>query len=127
MATTANTARRESRSHRPVSQRPDPTDEPVVSRACDTPPEQLELISDDYALGILEALSEGPKRGRDLIEACDASRATIYRRLDRLADAGFVRGETTLDPDGHHCKMFELVRSDLTVTIENGALTVVTR
>lgn len=125
MATTADTATGESGSRLSApDHRAEPDDTPVVTRAQDGAPTQLELVADDHALSILEALEEGPKRGRELIDACDGSRATVYRRLDRLNEAGFVTAEVTLDPDGHHCNVFNLVRDTVRVTVENGGLTV---
>jgi len=123
MATTADPMSVESRSP-PGGRRTEQTEGPVVSRTSDGTPDQLELVTDEYALAVLEALGDGPKRGRDLIEGTEGSRSTVYRRLNRLVDAGFVRAETALDPDGHHCKEFRLVRSTLTVTVENGDLRV---
>jgi hypothetical protein len=63
-------------------------------------------------------------RARKLYDACESSRAAIYRRRERLVDAGFVREETAIDPDGPDCKLFRLVRDTFTVTIENGGVTV---
>lgn len=127
MAMTTDTAIGDVRSRPTAARGPDPDDEPVVSRSRGEPPAHLELMDDEYALSILASLSDGPKRGRDLIDACEGSRATVYRRLDRLEAAGFVTGETTLDLDGHHCKEFRLVRDTVTLTVENGGLTVTAR
>lgn len=102
----------------------EPVTDPVESRASGQSPPEVELLDDQYARSILVALSSGPKRGRDLIETLDASRPTVYRRLDRLTEAGFVRTTTTLDPQGHHCKAYRLVRDTLTITIEDGGFTV---
>lgn len=119
MATTATTDRPRSRD----AQREDAPD--AVVAACDDVPAQLRLLDDEYAREILAALAGTPMRGRDLIERCEMSRATVYRRLDRLRAAGLVTAETAVDPDGHHCQEFRLARDELTVRIENGALTVV--
>jgi DNA-binding transcriptional ArsR family regulator len=116
MATTAQT----DRPHTDTTDREDV----VVSERADTPA-PLRLLDDEYAREILAALAGAPMRGRDLIERCGMSRATVYRRLDRLRDAGFVTAEMTVDPDGHHCNEFRLVRDEVTVHIEDGALTVV--
>ncbi len=127
MAMTADTTTGESHSPPGVRPRTDPGEKPVVSRAVAEAPDQLALLADDYAREILQALGGGPKRGRDLVADCEGSRATVYRRLDRLADAGLVRAETALDPDGHHAKEFRLVRDTLAVTVEDGGLTVTAR
>jgi hypothetical protein len=48
----------------------------------------------------------------------------VYRHLDRLVEGEFVTTETDLDPNGHHCKLFRLVRDTVTVTVEDGGITV---
>jgi hypothetical protein len=50
----------------------------------------LDLLEDEYTRRILEALAEEPRPARELIEATDASRATVYRRLNSLQDHGLV-------------------------------------
>lgn len=86
--------------------------------------EQLSLLNDAHAREILTVLATGPRGGRALAEACDISRATAYRRLNRLADAGFVTAELCPDPDGHHRKEYHLVRNRLRVEINRGTITV---
>lgn len=120
---------------------PDPTDprsrghdrpteganDQLVSTSDDAVPAELDLLEDEHARDILVALTDGPQRGRDLVAACDASRPTVYRRVNRLEAAGLVTAGTCVDPDGHHCKEFRLVRDRLTVSIANGAVTVTVR
>lgn len=127
MATTADTLTGESRLRPGVTQRPEPDEERVVSQASDGAPDQFALLADEFAQSVLVALAAGPSRGRDLVADCEGSRATVYRRLGRLVDTGLVRAETRLDPEGHHCKEFRLVRDSLSVTVENGALVVTAR
>ena len=107
-------------------QRSEPPDA-VVDRSTDEPPEALELLADPYARELLVELSRDPCCGRALAEACSFSRPTVYRRLNRLEDAGLVEAETRLEPDGNHCKEFALVRDSLAVTIADGAITVTAR
>jgi len=126
MATTADMLTGESKS-RPGVGAPEPGEEPVVSRTSGEVPDQLDLLADDYARSLLESLGTGPMRGRELAADCEGSRATVYRRLDRLVEAGLVRTEMSLDPEGHHCKLFRLARDTLTVTVEDGGLTVTAR
>ena len=102
----------------------DTTDTPVITSEASEAPEPLSLLDDEHARAIMLALTEGPHRGRELAETCDSSRPTVYRRLNRLEEAGLVTTETILDPDGHHCKEFHLVRDQLTVTIEDGTMLV---
>jgi DNA-binding HxlR family transcriptional regulator len=119
MATTHARATR-----RPEDER---TDDPVVSRTDSAAPAAISLLDDEHTQSILAALAGGPRRGRELIDACAASRPTVYRRLDSLTEAGLVTAETHVDPDGHHCKQFRLVRDRLTVRIEAGTVTVTAR
>ena len=100
------------------------TDTPVITNEASGSPEPLSLLDDEHAREILLSLTGGAKRGRELAGSCDSSRPTVYRRLNRLEAAGLVTTETVLDPDGHHCKEFRLVRNRLTVTIENGTMLV---
>jgi DNA-binding transcriptional ArsR family regulator len=99
-------------------------DEPTVSRCGDGAPAPLRVLDDDHAREIVRALAAGPACGRRLSRACSASRPTVYRRLDALEDAGLVTADLRLDADGHHRKRFRLARDRLTVTIDDGALTV---
>lgn len=66
----------------------------------------LSLLGDTYARRILLLLVERPRTGRELTTATDMSRPTVYRRLERLREAGLVGSELQLDPDGHHRNRF---------------------
>jgi predicted transcriptional regulator len=97
--------------------------ESVVSTVSDEAPQEVELIAENHALSVITALAEGPKACRELVEVCGGSRSTVYRRVNDLADAGFVVEETKLDPGGHHCKRFRLARDKVHVTIEEDGIT----
>ncbi len=68
--------------------------------------ELLSLLGDEYARSILQTIAETPSPGRDIVEETGFSKATVYRRLDRLEAAGLVASETMFDPDGHHRERF---------------------
>lgn len=70
--------------------------------------EFLSLLGDEYSRAVLEALAERPLSGGDIVELTGFSKATVYRRLDRLEEAGLVSSETVFDPDGHHRERFDL-------------------
>jgi DNA-binding transcriptional ArsR family regulator len=78
----------------------------------------LTLLEDDYSRAILEALRADPRPARDLVEECAASRATIYRRLDRLEEAGLVDSWLSYDADGHHRTVFEATLDSVTVGLD---------
>lgn len=77
----------------------------------------LDLLDDEYARGILSALTDAPRPARELMDACGGSRATVYRRLDRLEAHDLVRAETELHAGGHHRKVFEASVDRVTVDL----------
>jgi len=82
----------------------------------------LELLDDEYARGILEATVEEAVPARELAERLDASRATVYRRLERLEEAGLVEPTMSYDADGYHRKVFRATLRSVTVTLDGGAV-----
>ena len=99
-------------------------DDPEGAPTNGSAPSLLELLDNEHTQSILKTLCRGPKRGRDLIDACEASRATIYRRLDRLEATGLVTTELYVDPDGHHCETYRLQLDQLHVAVESGTVSV---
>jgi predicted transcriptional regulator len=75
----------------------------------------LDLLSDEYARQVIDALSDRPASAPALLESLSASRATIYRRLNDLEAAGLVEAAVAVDPDGHHRKRYHLVVEELQV------------
>jgi len=88
-------------------------DDPTVDTT-----EVLSLLSDEYAREMLNALVEDPLSARALSERLDMSRATIYRRLDRLESAGVIESSMIVDPDGHHRKRFSVVVDQMQLLFE---------
>jgi DNA-binding transcriptional ArsR family regulator len=68
----------------------------------------LSLVSDEYAHDILSALGDQPLAARELVERLEASRATVYRRLNKLESAGIVESSMSIHPEGYHRKKFRL-------------------
>lgn len=85
--------------------------------------ELLELLGDEYAACILETVVEQPRTGREIVEATDISKATTYRRLERLENAGLVESTMQLDEDGHHCKQFHAIVQSVQVGFGKDGLT----
>lgn len=82
----------------------------------------LELLDDDYARGIIEATTDEAVPARRLAERLDASRSTVYRRLERLEEAGLVEPTMSYDADGYHRKVFRATLQSVTVTFGGGAV-----
>jgi len=80
----------------------------------------LDLFGDEYTRRVFEAVSERPRGGRDVAEAADVSRATAYRRLNDLREAGLVTTEYHIAPDGHHRKQFAASAQHLSVSLDDG-------
>jgi DNA-binding transcriptional ArsR family regulator len=100
------------------------------SLSASTPPtsaidadELLGLLGDEYAREVVDRLSAGARTGPALVEACDASKATVYRRLNRLEEVGLVASRTALDPDGHHHQVYRLTIAEATLSLDADGLT----
>jgi predicted transcriptional regulator len=83
----------------------------------------LGVLNDDYARELLEAVAGEAKTARDLVTECSASRATVYRRLNRLEETGLVETEMTFDADGHHRTAYRATDTDVTVALDRTGLT----
>lgn len=100
----------------PVQMSESPTSTPLRSHATGTaatepaidPTATLALLSDEYARDILEVLGDEPLPAREIHDRLEVSRATVYRRLERLESAGLVTRSTAVHPDGHHRAQFTL-------------------
>jgi len=82
----------------------------------------LEVISDTYARNILTALADRPTAAATLAEELDASRPTVYRRLNSLESAGLIESTVALDADGHHRKRFHAVVDSANLTFDSSGI-----
>lgn len=64
------------------------------------------LLDDDCARTILEATVREPKSADELVAQCDASRATVYRRLEELENHELVKVRQQPDAEGHHYRVY---------------------
>ena len=83
----------------------------------------FELLDDALSWSIVNAVREEPKPARKLVEECDGSRPTVYRRLDRLETAGIVDSYVELHPDGHHRKVFTTDAEAISLDLGDGGFT----
>jgi predicted transcriptional regulator len=76
----------------------------------------LELLGDEYTQRVLAAIGDDAVTGSELIDRSGVSKATAYRRLDDLQDAGLVESALHIDPDGHHCEQYQLAVDQLEIS-----------
>lgn len=88
------------------------------------PDELLSLLSDDHAREILKLVASEELPAREIADELDASRTTVYRRLDRLEDAGLVDTSMAFHPDGHHRQRFHASLDEVVLSFEDGGLIV---
>ena len=80
------------------------------------------LLDDDHARAILTATSDEALSAKELSERCDVSQSTVYRRVDRLTEAGLVTERTRPRADGHHDTVYVARLDELTVRLRDGRL-----
>lgn len=88
------------------------------------PSEVFELLADEYVRAILTATTEDRHSAPMLADTLDAAPSTVYDRLDRLLDAGFLDERTELDEGGNHYATYRarLDRLDVRVTADGFAV-----
>ena len=81
------------------------------------------LLEDPTVRAILTQTSQEPMSATTLSERCDASKPTVYRRLDDLRDCGLLVERTKPDPDGgHHRTVYATNLERITVEVTDGSL-----
>lgn len=83
----------------------------------------VELLEDEYARAILIATSDEPMSATELSDVCDASRPTIYRRLESLEEAGLVEQGTLPESGGHHYTIYRSTLESVTIDVSSDGLT----
>jgi len=73
---------------------------------------------------ILQAIGDTAAPARDIAETVGVSRTTVYRRLDRLQEAGLVQTSMLYNPDGHHKQQYEVAVDRVHLDIGDGSLEV---
>lgn len=86
--------------------------------------ELLSLLSDEYALEILGAISERSMAAAEIAEQLDMSRATVYRRLDRLASAGVVDTSLERESGGIHRQQYKASLNRVVISVGNNTVAI---
>lgn len=79
--------------------------------------EILALLDDAYARDILHETQTEALSAKAISDACDISVSTVYRRAERLVDAGLLAERRIAQPDGNHYSMYEARLDELTVRL----------
>ena len=104
-------------SHQPCNTRTAPhhnyerTDQPIDLTAA------IELLADDYARLILQCLDEETLSASEISDRCDISQVTVYRRLDRLEEAGLLTVNCRPAADGNHYNVYRNALQTLTLSV----------
>jgi DNA-binding transcriptional ArsR family regulator len=100
-------------SHSGEASEPEPT---ATERAVDTD-ELLALLGDEFTRDILSTLGDESLPAREIADRAAISRPTVYRRLNRLEDAGVVETNMEIHLDGKHRKQFQIVLDEVAVSL----------
>lgn len=80
--------------------------DPPAERDDDALQRLLDALGDPDCRQIVRELDD-PMTAKELMDACDLSQTTTYRKLDRLSDTSLVAADTELRTDGHHTTRYE--------------------
>ncbi|AQL42884.1 hypothetical protein BV210_09230 [Halorientalis sp. IM1011] len=82
----------------------------------------IDMLSDDIGKRILTVTDQQAMSAKRLEDHCDASLATVYRRIEDLLEHGLLRERVEIQDDGNHFKRYESNLDRLAVTLEDGTL-----
>ncbi len=80
----------------------------------------LDTLGDPKARHCYSLLTEAPDRAQSLANRTGYSASTVYRRLNKLHQAGLIESRYTYDADGNHYKTFEAVTDTIKITVNDG-------
>ena len=84
----------------------------------------LTALSDGDCRQIFKRLTE-PKTAPQIVQECDIPRSTVYRKLERLADIGFLEESIVVDLHGSNPVEYRLDFSSVEISVDGeGALSV---
>jgi predicted transcriptional regulator len=82
----------------------------------------VDLLDDEHVRTILAATSAEPLSAAELSDRCGVSPSAIYRRLDRLVDAGLLDERTRPRSDGHHDTVYVAALERFELVVDDGDL-----
>lgn len=88
------------------------------------PERALDVLGDATCREILRNTSSEPLTARELVEQCEESRSTVYRKLGKLTENGFLSPSNRIQTDAKNATQFEAAIDSVHVTFtERGGLT----
>ncbi|MFB6359787.1 MAG: ArsR/SmtB family transcription factor [Halobacteriales archaeon] len=88
------------------------------------PSDVFDVFGDALARRILVLASERALSADELADQFEASRPTIYRRLNALIDYDLLREQQEIDTDGNHYQVYETTLKRVSFEIEGGGYTI---
>lgn len=79
----------------------------------------LSALGDADCRALLRQLAAGPQTAAELAQSCEIPSSTLYRKLDRLVDAGLVAEETEISTDGRNATRYEKRIDEVSVRIRD--------
>jgi predicted transcriptional regulator len=79
----------------------------------------FEVLADERARQVLVATKETPQSAQTLVEMCDGSLSSIYRRINVLVEYRFLEEEAKVDPKGYHYNTYRPNYENISIEITN--------
>jgi DNA-binding transcriptional ArsR family regulator len=79
--------------------------------------EVLGLLTDPDSRAIVEATSEEPRSASELADSCGIALSTVYRKVNRLTEAGLLEERPQITPDGREANEFALRAREVQVDV----------
>lgn len=98
---------------------------PTVVTDTDEVDRVLGLLDDADCRAILETAGDGLWNATNLSETCDVPLSTMYRKLERLTEAGLLEDHLDIRGSGKHTREYARRIEDVSVTVgPDGGFTV---
>ena len=81
-----------------------------------------DLLADEYTRPLLEEISREPMTIPELTTHLDASRTTVYRRIQTLSELDLVESQIRPEPGGTDATAYAATLSEITITLESGSV-----
>ena len=83
--------------------------------------ELLALLGDEYARKILSTVGDESLPAREIATRSEISRATVYRRINRLEAVGIVEEVMSIHPEGQHRREFRIAQDHIELSLVDRA------